>query len=316
MKRFLIIIVTIAFFSCDNSDTVRFAVCTDVHQDLIHDAPDRIGRFVEGAERENVDFIIQLGDFCLPFEKNEPFLKIWNSFDGPKYHVLGNHDMDVSPKIFIQDFVGMENSYYSFDKGDFHFVVLDANFLKKDEQYISYSGGNYFSDFSSRAHIPPYQVEWLKNDLEQTEKTTIIFSHQSLEHWGGIKNRKVIWEVFKDANKDKKKVVACFCGHDHEDRYKEIEGIHFIGINSISNAWVGEEFKYSGRFPESIEEKFPNLKYTLPYRDPVYAFIEISKKGTIKIEGIQSYFVKPGPEELGMDNHSYSAKISNRVLTF
>ena len=31
----------------------------------------------------------------MPFEKNESFLKVWNSFEGLKYHVLGNHDMGV-----------------------------------------------------------------------------------------------------------------------------------------------------------------------------------------------------------------------------
>ena len=316
MKCLFIVIVTVAFFSCDNSKTVRFAVCTDVHQDLIHDASDRMSRFVEIADKENVDFIIQLGDFCLPFEKNEPFLRIWNSFDGPKYHVLGNHDMDVSPKIFTEGFLGMEKAYYSFDQGDFHFIVLDPNYFKKDEKLFPYSAGNYFADSISRAWIPPFQLEWLKNELLESEKPTIIFSHQSLEHWGGVKNRDELRTIFNEANSEKKKVIACICGHDHLDRYAEIEGVHYIGINSISNAWVGEKFKYSGRFPKSIEEKYPNLKYTLPYRDPVFAIIGLNSNGTIKIKGVQSTFIKPGPGELGMDNHPYVAKISDRELIF
>ena len=89
MRRLFYLCILCILFSCNSSKTEKFAVCTDVHQDLIHDAPERIQKFIATAEKENVDFIIQLGDFCMPFEKNEPFLKIWDSFDGPKYHVLG-----------------------------------------------------------------------------------------------------------------------------------------------------------------------------------------------------------------------------------
>jgi hypothetical protein len=54
----------------------------------------------------------------------------------------------------------------------------------------------------------------------------------------------------------------------------------------------------------------------LPYRKSVFAIIEIDSKGTIKIEGVQGEFIKPGPEELGAKDHNYSAEISNRVLNF
>lgn len=316
MKKLLFLIIVSVFLSCTNEKSIRFLVCADVHHDLIHDAPDRLSTFINAAEKEKADFIIQLGDFCMPYENNEPFLKKWNSFKGTKYHVLGNHDMDVSPKIVMQQFLGMEKPYYSFDKGDFHFIVLDANYFISDEKYISYQNGNYYSHAETRAQIPPAQLEWLKKDLANTDKLTIVFSHQSLEHWGGIKNREQVQQVFREANKDTKKVIACFCGHDHSDRYKKIDGIHYVGINSMSYAWVGKKLEYSGRFPEKIETKYPNLKYTLPYRDPVFAAVKINSKGEIKIEGVQSSFVPPGPEELGAKNHDYSAEITNRTLSF
>jgi 3',5'-cyclic AMP phosphodiesterase CpdA len=316
MKWVFYCIAFLLFISCNQTKTVKFAVCTDVHQDLIHDASDRLSDFIQNAKREKVDFIIQLGDFCMPFEKNEPFLQVWESFQGPRYHVLGNHDMDVSPKAFIQEFLGMEKSFYSFDQGDFHFVILDANFFKKDESMVAYSNGNYFSNAEGRCYVPDSQIEWLKLDLAETEKLTIIFSHQSLEHWGGVKNRIEVRRVLEEANQHTKKVIACFCGHDHQDRHAEINEIHYIGLNSTSYAWVGNKLEHSGRFPESIEEKYSNLKYTLPYRESVSAIVEINSDGKLIIKGVQSDFIQPGPEELGAKNHSYSAKISDRVLEF
>ena len=284
--------------------------------EVIHDAEDRISDFIKYAEKEDVNFIIQLGDFCLPFERNEIFLGKWDSFDGKKYHVLGNHDMDVSPKAFIQNFLGMARPYYSFDSGDFHFIVLDPNYYTQGEKMISYNSGDFYKHAGNRCHIPQLQLQWLKKDLAETTKKTIIFSHQSLEHWGGIKNREELYRIFAEANKNTKKVIACFSGHDHQDRYREIDGIHYVGINSLSFAWVGSNLEYSGRFPETIEKKYPNLKYTLPYREAVFAVVEIDKKGKLRINGVQSAFIKPGPKELGASENSYSASITDRELEF
>ena len=80
----IIILPLILFFSCSKNNTVRFALCADVHQDIIYDAPERIGAFVKAAKSEKVDFIIQLGDFCFPVDENKPFLKIRKSFPGPQ----------------------------------------------------------------------------------------------------------------------------------------------------------------------------------------------------------------------------------------
>ncbi|NQU87522.1 MAG: metallophosphoesterase [Mariniphaga sp.] len=317
MNRLItLIILSLLFFACSKEDTIKFAVFSDAHNDIIHDAKIRLELFIEAAEKKDVDFIIELGDFCLPFDINQPFLKIWNSFNGSSYHVLGNHDIDVSPKIVTQQFLGMDRSYYSFDKGDFHFIVLDANFIKNENEYIPYSRGNYFNHSENRPYIPGNQLEWLKKDIAQTNNYIIIFSHQSLEHWGGVKNREKLREIFNDANKERKKVIACFCGHDHEDRYAEIDGIHYIGIRSLSFNWVGEKYQYEKRFPSELNELYPNLKYTMPYRDPLYAFIELDPEGRIMIIGKQSTFIPPDPRQLGISNTLNYPKITSRKLEF
>jgi len=316
MKHLFYLLIGLIFISCDKAETIKFAVCTDVHQDLIHDASDRLSDFAQSAIQYNADYVIQLGDFCMPEKENESFMDLWNTIEVPKYHVLGNHDMDISDKATIQKFWGMKKPYYSFDKGAYHFIVLDANFYKDGDQYVSYSKGNYYSHPKERCYVSAEQLTWLKSDLANTDKLTVVFSHQSLEHDKGIKNKEEVWGIFAEANKKSKKVIACFCGHDHTDTHKEIEGIHYVGLNSTSYAWVGSKMEYSGRFTEEIEKSHPNLKYTLPYEKSIFALIEINSKGTIKIQGIEGGFVKPGPEELGAENHDYSATISNRILKF
>ena len=108
---------------------VRFAMVADAHQDIMHDAEERLSQFMEAALAEEMDFHIQLGDFCEPKQKNLSFLQLWKQYKGPKYHVLGNHDMDSATKAVTMEYWEMPDQYYSFDQAGFHFIVLDANFL-------------------------------------------------------------------------------------------------------------------------------------------------------------------------------------------
>ena len=48
-----------------------------------------------------------------------------------------------SKEEFVAGF-GMPGRYYSFDKGDFHFIVLDGNNLFDEGKYIPYQ---YFGKF-------------------------------------------------------------------------------------------------------------------------------------------------------------------------
>ena len=112
--------------------TIRFGLCADVHKDVIHDADARLKTFIDRMNREEVDFIVQLGDFCRPYDYNRGFLDIWNQFEGPRYHVLGNHDTDGGfTRKQTLEFWGSKDKYYSFDLDGYHFVVLDGNDKKK-----------------------------------------------------------------------------------------------------------------------------------------------------------------------------------------
>ena len=191
-------------FSSSNlfkKEAFTFGIVADPHADLIPDKNERLEKFIQKAISKKVDFIIQIGDFCFPKKENLDFMALWNQFKGPKYHVLGNHDMDVSSKEETIDYWGANSTYYSFDEGPFHFVVLDANYIYADGQYIDYKNANFYIDSSLRTFVNPEQVEWLASDLQQTNKPTIIFSHQSLINalWG-IKNRVQIQKVLEQEN--------------------------------------------------------------------------------------------------------------------
>ena len=297
---FLSLLVCLGFTACQKeTKPVTFAVVSDLHQDIAHDAEERLGTFLRAANDNQVDFIIELGDFCMPKEENKPFLKRWQDYAGEKYMLLGNHDMDNCSKEEVMQFIGMNNRYYSFDKGDFHFVILDPNNIYDGEKYIPYENGNYFGYGEKVSYVDPEQVEWLKKDLQATDKRCIIFSHQSFEC--SSQNREDIRKIFEDENlrAGYKKVAVAFSGHDHTNYMKEINGIAYIQINSASNQWVGEKYACPERFSDEINQKRPALKYTLPYKDALYGIVTLTGDG-MQLKGVKSEFIAPGPEELGI----------------
>lgn len=297
---FLSLLVCLGFAACQKeTKPVTFAVVSDLHQDIAHDAEERLSTFLRAANDNQVDFIIELGDFCMPKEENKPFLKRWQDYAGEKYMLLGNHDMDNCSKEEVMQFIGMNNRYYSFDKGDFHFVILDPNNIYDGEKYIPYENGNYFGYGEKVSYVDPEQVEWLKKDLQSTDKRCIIFSHQSFEC--SSQNREEIRKIFEDENlrAGYKKVAVAFSGHDHTNYMKEINGIAYIQINSASNQWVGEKYACPERFSDEINQKRPALKYTLPYKDALYGIVTLTGDG-MQLKGVKSEFIAPGPEELGI----------------
>ncbi|HRN58208.1 MAG TPA: metallophosphoesterase, partial [Agriterribacter sp.] len=105
------------------------------------------------------DFIVQCGDFCRP-QQSEGIMAEWNRFKGPKYHVLGNHDMDVCNKETIMELWGMTQPYYSYDFGGYHFVVMDRNFLKKEDNSLVHYDNSNWGPFSSPFRSLPIICNW------------------------------------------------------------------------------------------------------------------------------------------------------------
>ncbi|MBL7970399.1 MAG: metallophosphoesterase [Prolixibacteraceae bacterium] len=291
---------------------LRFGICADIHKDIMCDADSRLKTFIDAASDKKTDFIIQMGDFCRPYDYNREFLSVWNSYPGEKHHVIGNHDTDGGfTREKVIEFWGSPASYYSFDTDGVHFIVLDGN-----DKNPSPSKAPGYARF-----IGDEQKEWLKNDLRATQLPCILFSHQSLENTDlGIENQSKIRQLLEDENKISgfKKVIACFSGHHHIDYATEINGIYYIQINSMSYFWLGDQYK-TIRYSDEVDNKYPWIKYTAPYRDPLFAFVEIDSK-SIRIEGRKSEFVGLTPKELdypeGAVNNPVTAKIDNRRLKY
>lgn len=308
-------------------DKIKFGIFADLHVDIMHDTEERLREFLDVARKENVDFIIQLGDFCYPDEgrrcdckdenlpvnlknalthptyANKDLIKsLYRNFEKPSYHVIGNHDCDMCSKKQILDYhEASYYAYYSFDVGNFHFIVLDANYFMEDGEYYSYEHGNYF-DYNpgkkrTLPYLPPHELEWLKAELDSTDKPSILFSHQSLR-----KNamRAIInTEEFQNAIKNRRsRVLACFNGHTHLDGAKKDDGIWYMHLNSMSNHWLGTDYATLLRYDSETDEKYPDIRHVAPYSKALFAIMELDKDG-ITVKGRSGKFIGKTPEELG-----------------
>jgi len=276
---------------------LRFGICSDIHQDIYFDVPERLKAFVDEMIQKKVDFIIQLGDFCRPEPKNQVIVDIWNNFPGQKLHVIGNHDPENRfPREEVVRFWGAIDRYYSIDVKGFHLVILDGN----DKNPNPARKGQ----LSYERYVSEEQLEWLRDDLDKTSAPVIIFLHQSLDMDNGVENAAHVRAVLERCNQKAgyQKVQAVFSGHHHLDYYNRINGIHYIQINSMSYHWQGDTYAESP-FKDELNQKYPNLKRMNHYKDPLWAYIEISENGNLKMLGQKSQFVGKSPKDLGMPEY-------------
>src|SRR5699024_1741020 len=130
-------------------------------------------------------------------------------------------------------------------------------------KYMEYAYGNY-KDYSSSqiGFIHPDQLDWLKDDLEKTDKPTMIFFHEPT--FGSLGNRDAFRMVVYEETEKAKNVIAVFSGHYHDNWAIKRDNIHYIQINSASYKYVGKNkppvTNREGYGPDVIKD-FPLVPY-------------------------------------------------------
>ena len=230
---------------------IRFGLFTDLHaHDLdsplegkwMSNTEERLRAFVDAMNVWKPDFVIELGDYVNGWlvpgispgdPARIPDILAWTEalyaqFDGPRYHVLGNHDVYNLSKQEYLDRVCVSETYYSFDVGAIHFVVLDVQFAEDGPDLShTYTG--------VAGQVPSKEIAWLEHDLASTDAMTIVFVHQMLdayvEEWGRplIGNQPDVQTILElDGD-----VVAVFQGHGHDNVHHVVDGIHYVTFEAL-----------------------------------------------------------------------------------
>ena len=239
-------------FADDDKNSLRVGLITDLHHADKSPAGTRhyretLGKLTEAAtqfEKDKTAFVVELGDLIDAADSVETELRYlkavnreFSAISKDRHYVLGNHCVDTLTKEEFLNGVEQKQSYYSFDRGDFHFVVLDACFRNDGEPY-----GRKNSNWND-ANISAAEVEWLRADLKSTNKKSIVFAHQRLDvstdH--GVKNCREVRKIFEESGK----VLAVFQGHSHQNDLKDIGGIHYCTLVAMVEGSGAENNGYS-----------------------------------------------------------------------
>lgn len=221
-------------------ESLRIALITDLHyadkpalgSRFYRESTSKLAEAAQALAREKPAFIVELGDLVdaadsLEVERHwlDTINRQFSSLFPNRHYVLGNHCVDGLTK---QEFLGAierERSYYSFDHGHTHFVILDACFRSDGLPYGRQNA--HWTD----SNIPAEELEWLAADLHATRKQTIVFVHQRLDSQDdyAVRNAPAVREVLQASGR----VVAVLQGHSHENDLRTIQGIHYIVLRAM-----------------------------------------------------------------------------------
>jgi 3',5'-cyclic AMP phosphodiesterase CpdA len=173
----------------------------------------------------------------------------------PVVHTIGNHDIWGWDKRVCQasgleahygkkwaiDELGIPHRYYSFDRGGWHFIVLDS--IQQGGTPAGYI-----------AKLDDEQFVWLERDLAATPLTTpvIVISHAPIVsacalfrphsetakdirvpgNWMHIDARKLKDLFLKYPN-----VKICMAGHEHLHGRVDYNGVHYFCGGAVCGSW-------------------------------------------------------------------------------
>ena len=236
---------------------VRFGFITDCHYaaHIVRPGdPRRYGKalakmrdFARCANRCELDFVVEGGDFKDLGRTPAESLKYLDEmeaafagFNGPRYHVLGNHDHDnISKEEFLAHVANAgqvcAKAYYAFTCRGVKFIVLDACYRPDGQPYCR---GNFNW---KQTRIPDGQVAFLKAELASAEGPCVPILHQQLdaEDETCIVNAAEVRAVLEASGK----VKAVIQGHYHEGSFREING---IGYYTTTANVIGDTGKTGG----------------------------------------------------------------------
>ena len=229
-----------SLFADPTAKRLKIGLITDLHHADKPPAGTRhyqetLGKLDEAAyrfEKEEINFVVELGDLIDEADTVNSELRYlkdvnreFSVISKDRHCVLGNHCVTTLNKDEFLGGVEQKKSYYSFDRGNFHFLVLDACFRIDGTPY-----GRKNFDWKESS-IPALELEWLQTDLKSTKKKTIVFVHHRLDVVSnfGIKNAAEVRKLLENSGK----VLAVFQGHSHDNDLKDMGGIHYCTLRAM-----------------------------------------------------------------------------------
>jgi len=226
LKPFTFVLISDIHFGTDKVQNGFYKKLSSRALSLVRYMVNRINRELRPS------FVVQLGDAVededsqTDEENYETIIEAFKPLQMPVYHVVGNREQVNLDHGKIASILNYPKLYYSFDSGDYHFIVLFS--LSRKETEIS---------------IDKTQQEWLEKDLNTTDKPTVIFLHHPLDDqdlsgsfWFSekpelcfVEERFAVREIIARSGK----VIAVFNAHVHTNNLQFHDDIPYITLQSL-----------------------------------------------------------------------------------
>ena len=246
----------------------------------------KLPRAVDTMNKYQVDFVMNLGDMIdRYYESYDSVSKHYEKLNMPYYNLLGNHAFEEVAdelKSTIVSRYGMPGFYYSFDTGNWRFLVLDGTELAAYSRYIHpelaeegdsvrNSVQGMINGLSWNGGISKAQQVWMRSEIEQAAdsgQNVILFCHfpvypdsVDLNLWN---KDEIITQLEQYPN-----VVAYINGHLHEGNYGYKNNIHYYTQAAMLDTPDTNSFAIMRIFPKDIViQGFGRVSdRILPYND-------------------------------------------------
>lgn len=165
----------------------------------------------------------------------------------PVVHCIGNHDVwgwnkkkekDITEdkrygKQWVLEEFGLQKRYYSFDRGGWHFIVLDST--------------HYHPNFPYAARLDEQQMDWLHKELQAVPATTpvAVLSHIPLLSFCN--------QIFSGAKRhEPAKLETALRAYMHQDAYE---------IKNLFDKYKNVKLSLAGHLHMQEELTFSGVKY-------------------------------------------------------
>lgn len=201
----------------------------------------RIQAVQDAGVNNNAQFIFNTGDNIYEEEVQEnhilqmqSFESLWANTSLDHWTVFGNHDykVTVTPQLTKNETIDLFNSslggndYYYKDYNNTRFIFLSGSYTNNGTTWG-------FNSSDSPPDIPQVELDWLNNTLNDALNLSyfsVIILHYRLDDVVyGTGNNAAVNNILYSYNKT---VIAVLQGHEHENRYSLINGIHYISFYS------------------------------------------------------------------------------------
>ncbi len=197
-------------------------------------------KFVEATNKFGADLAVDMGDRITDQNpetdrQNMTSLReLFNDLACPFHCVDGNHDTRNLSHDDNAEIMEQPKGSFSTDNEGFHVVFWKPEITTYDQKGLYLHEGD---------------LDWLRQDLASTDLPTIIVTHVPLDDkMGGhdspdnptrrfaYPNANEARQIIEDAGN----VVLCMGGHRHTNSHQEINGVHYITLQSLVQGQKGE----------------------------------------------------------------------------